>query len=319
VQDQVRVRAKGGSSNAARLPRSASRRHGHGRRRYLGTWDNESILELQRLAGNAAVAKSLVGSRRNGRVVAGVDMIKVKEAPSAPPDGLKSIRALKKGAGIMGYTVREISDNPPILKPESPTKSGEGWTTRARPVNYFGEPKFDEYWPTKGRHKIADSNYLDIDDRWEKKLHVGEDEHVSDSTLAWEQTWKLVAGIINKLAEEPGPPQASEDAARKNLFDRYRKALPEPDLNPEGDQPDEDAQRKVLAPDNGTLFWWMFQTTVVRDTRDYHKPGTDATFEGNDTIAHLADGGSQIPGPKSPELLKEVRKKFKPGEKIKDT
>jgi hypothetical protein len=277
------------------------------------------MLELQRLAGNAAVAKSLIGTKRNGRVVAGVDTIKVKNVPSPPPEGLSSIRALKNGQAIMGYTIREISDNPPILRPEAPTQSEAGWSAKARPVSYFAEPKFEEYWPTKGRHKVAEYNFLDVDDKWEKKLHEGEDEHVRDATLAWALTWKAVADIINRLAKTPGPPQATPDAATKDLFFRYRKALPEPDLRPEGAQPDEDAQRKILGVDDGTLFWWMFQTTVVRDTRNYHLPKTDHKFEGKATISHLEDGGSQIPGPKSPELLAEVRKKFKPGKIIQGT
>ena len=278
------------------------------------------MLELQRLAGNAAVAKSLVGSKRDGRVVAGVDTVQLKEVPSAPDKGLKTIRALKNGAGILGYTVREVNDNPPILKPESPTKTEKGWTTKALPIGNVGEPKFTEYWPTQGVHKLDEYNHVKIDHDWETRLHKGEDEHVSDATLAWELTWKLVEGIVAKLAKEPGPPQPSEDAARKNLFDRYRKALPEPDLVPEGAQPDEDAQRKVLGVADGTLFWWMFQTTVVRDTRSYHKPGMASEFEGKTTIAHPEpEGDFQIPGPKSPELLAQVRKKFKPGQIIKGT
>ncbi len=314
----MRVRATDGSPAHARLARSATPRHIRGGR-LARSWDQESILELQRLAGNAAVARSLIGQQRNGRVVAGVDTIKLREKPSPPPGGMKSFRDLANGRAIMGYTIREISDNPPILKPESPSQTGEGWTVKARPVNYFGEPKFEEYWPTTGRHKLAEFNYMDIDDKWEKKLHQGEDEHVSDTTLAWELTWKLVADTINRLAKAPGPPQPTADEARRNLFERYRRALREPDLRPEGAEPDENAQRKVLAVEDGTLFWWLFQTTVVRDTRSYHLPKTDHKFEDKDTISHLEDGGSQIPGPKSPELLKEVRKKFRPGEIIKGT
>ncbi len=320
MQNRLRGRAPDGSMGAPSATRTMPARHARGGRRGLSAFDNESILELQRLAGNAAVAKSLIGSKRDGRVVMGVDAIKLQEKPSPPAGGLKAIRDLKKGAGILGYTIRSIDDWPPILKPESPVQNDKGWTTKARAVSRVPEPEFKEYWPTQGRHAIAKNTFIDIDPDWERKLHVGEDEHVSDTTLAWEVTWKAVAGIINALAKEPGRPQPTAEAATKDLFDRYRRALPEPDLKPEGEQPDEDAQRKVLSPDDGTLFWWMFQTTVVRDTRNYHEPKTaPSEVGGNITVSHLENGDSKIPGPKSDELLKEVRKKFTKGAKIKGT
>jgi hypothetical protein len=175
---------------------------------------------------------------------------------------------------------------------------------------------FEEYWPTQGRHEIAERTHIQVDPDWETKLHQGEDEHVSDSTLAWELSWKKVAAIINELAKKPGPPQATSEAATKDLWNRYKRALPEEDLKPEGEQPTEDAQRKVLSPDRGTLFRWLFETTVVRDTRGYHEPKTTPVGVGEETVNKLEPGNSQLPGPLSEKLIPEVREKYKPGKNI---
>lgn len=316
MQNRLRVRAPDGSSAAARSSVASAARHLRGRGGGISVLDQESILELQRLAGNAAVAKSLIGSKRNGRTVMGVDAIKVDQKPSAPPDGLKSIRAKKKGAGLLGYTIRSIADWAPLLKPEAPTQEGKGWTTKARPINHVPEPEFEEYWPTTGKHKIADHTFIDVNGDWEKKLKGGEDEHVSDSTHAWQISWKKAAEIINGLSKKPGAAQPTQEDATKDLWNRYRNALPSEDMRPKGDQPTESAQREIFSPDHGTLFRWLFETTVVRDTRGYHEPKTKPEGVGDDTVSTIVPGDSKLPGPLSPELIKEVRVKWKPGKDI---
>ena len=315
MQNRLRVRAHGGSPAGARPTRAEAPRHLRGGRRGVAALDTESILELQRLAGNAAVAKSLVGSKRDGRIVMGVDTIKIEQHPSPPEKGLKTIRDLKDGAGILGYTVRSIADWAPTLRPESPARDEKGWTTRARPINFVPEPEFKEWWPTEGLHKIAERTYIDVEGDWEKKLKGGEDEHVSDATHAWEISWKKAAELINALSKKPGPPQPTAEAATKELWNRYRNALPE-DMRPQGDQPTDAAQRAIFSPDHGTLFRWLFETTVVRDTRGYHEPKTKPQGVGKDTVSTIEPAKSQLPGPLSPALIKEVRVKWKPGKDI---
>jgi hypothetical protein len=290
--------------------------HLRGGRRGVEALDREAIVELQRLAGNAAVAQRMIGQRRDGRVIMGVDRIKVDANPSAPPDGLAGIRKLKRGAGILGYTVRSIAEWAPILRVEAPTQDAEGWTAKARPINYVPEPEFTEYWPTQGRQKLAERTYLDIAPEWETKLHGGEDEHVSDSTHAWEISWKKAAEIINALSKEPGPTQPTGDAAVKDVWDRYRRALPADDMRPAGKMPTDQAQKDIFSTDRGTLFRWLFETTVVRDTRGYHEPKTKPTGVGDDTVSTLDDGTSKLPGPASADLISEVRAKWKPGKDI---
>jgi hypothetical protein len=310
---RVRQRAVvGGRATAEGEPRHLRSRHRAG----LAP-DQERILELQRLAGNAAVA-SAMAHRQSGRAV-GVSAIKIDKKPSAPPDGLRTIRSKKNGSGILGYTIRSIEEGPPILKPDQPAKTDKGWTLKPRAVSFVPEPFFEEYWPTQGRHALAPHQFIDVDGDWESKLRVGEDQHVTDTTLAWELTWQTVAGIINKLAKDDKPPaHPSEDAARADLWKRYMSALPE-DLRPDSTAPSTEAQHQVLTTDQGSIFRWMFDTTVVRDTRDYHTPATKPSEVGKDDISHLEVGQSNIPGPTSPELIAQVRKKYTRGAIIKGT
>jgi hypothetical protein len=244
------------------------------------------------------------------------DRIQLDLKPAAPADGLRSIRARKGGAGILGLTLRGIEDAPPLFRPEPPVKGEAGWTARPRPIGSVPEPILEEYWPTKGRHKIAGHTFVDIDDEWAGRLKAGEDEHSSDARLAWELTWKKTADTINRIAKQPGPPASTPEAATKGLWKRYVAALPS-DLRPEGDSPSDEAQRAVLAVRAGTFFAWLWEATIVRDTRNYHEPRTKpADAAGRDTISVVVAGDSRIPGPTSEELLADLRPKYTKGRKI---
>jgi hypothetical protein len=308
-----RIARRAGRDADSRRPDGTSR--WRPRRRIGLSSDQEAVLELQRLAGNHAVVAALARARSGGRVAA-LDAIKLDQRPSAPEDGLDQIRKRAGGRGVMGYTIRAIEDSPPLLRPEAPVKEAGGWTVRPRSVSYLPEPMLEEYWPTKGRHKIGDGSFLDVDDEWERKLRVGEDEHVADATLAWQLTWQTVARAINDLAKKPGPPAATPEGASRALWDRYRKALPV-DLRPEGDAPSETAQRDVLAVRGGTFFAWLWETTIVRDTRGYHEPRTKPVPEVRDVaVNQLVDATSKIPGPTSKELIEELRPKYTRGRRI---
>ena len=296
-------------------PTVASRRHPTGRRRGLAS-DQESILDLQGLAGNGAVAAALGRVRSGGNVVASAHAVSADLHAAAPEDGIQSIRAKAGGRGLLGLTIRGIEDSPPLFRAEPPVKSGDGYTAKARPVRQPPEPILEEYWPTKGRHKVADGTFIEVSDEWERKLRLGEDEHASDANLAVELTWKKVAAVINQLARQPGPVESSADAATNALWKRYLQALPA-DLRPDTATPSESAQRDVLAVRGGTFFGWMWESTVVRDTRGYHEPRTKGKATAGDVVVNeIVPADSKLPGPTSEELLTELRKKYTPGRKI---
>ena len=75
----------------------------------------------------------------------------------------------------------------------------------------------------------------------------------------------------------------------------------------------------MLAVRAGTFFAWLWEVTIVRDTRNYHEPRTKpADAAGRDTISVVVAGDSRIPGPTSEELLAELRPKYTNGRYIID-
>jgi hypothetical protein len=265
------------------------------------------LLELQRLAGNQAVVAA-IGSWRNGRIVMGVEHSDLKLHPSAPPDGLGKMRALKNGQGILGLTIRSIEPSPPLLRPEAPVQTEAGWTCKTRKTR-VPEPYFEVYWPTKGRHAVSPGITLDVGADWDAKLKQGEDEHVEDTTLGWQQTWGQVGAKVNELAQAPGPPKPTEAEARRDLWARFAHSLPK-DLRPTGAEPSEEAQTaKWGFEPKTTLFRRLFDATVARDTRNWHLPGTTVEFDGKNEIRSLVDGSSKIGEVKSEDLIKEIRAK----------
>jgi len=279
--------------------------------------EQESMLELQRLAGNGAVARALAEWRSQG-LVASVDAIELTRDGLAPEGGITGIREHTSNKAAIALTQRGIRDEPPIMRAEPATKTTSGYTTKARRVDSIPEPIIKEWWPTAGRHKIAHGSYLDVDGDWEKKLEKGEDEHASDARLSWELTWRKVQQTINSLAEKPGPAEATSEAATKALWRRYVSALPK-DLQPEGDMPNDARQRDVLAVRPGTFFAWMWEITVARDGRMYHEtrtvPSSSPKAAPKDAIVQEIAGFPQfqVPGPKSEDLIEEIRKKYTPG------
>jgi len=265
-----------------------------------------SVLDLQRLAGNRAVAAEL-GSMREGRRVVAVGHA-VNVVPSAPPKGLQEIRATKGGRGILGNTVTSIEPSPPLLRPEPPTKTAEGWTSRARRAR-VPELDFEVLYPTAGRHELAPHNFLDVTEHWSEQIHEGEKEHVEDGLLAWQSTWKLIGKVIEALAKESGPAQPSSEAATLDLWRRFVSKLPS-DLRPEGDAPTEESQTAKWGMDEKTLFRTLLGATTRRDTRSWHAPSVDIDhIEGKDEYKTLSKGNSRIREVTPEDLLSEVRAK----------
>jgi len=270
-----------------------------------------SLLDLQRLAGNRAVAAE-IGSWRNGRVVLGVSNVHLKAHPSAPPDGVRQIRESRNGGGLLGRTVASIDPSPPLLRAETPVKVDHGWTCQAIPAR-APEPYLEVYWPTAGRHEMYPHVYLDVSKEWEDRLKAGEDEHVSDHTLGWEVTWGTVSETIANLAQAPGPVQATEDAARKDLWRRFSGALPA-DLRPNGAEPTDDAQTTQWGFEpSTTLFQRLFGATTARDHRGWHTTSSELGHQtGQDEFRHVG-GTTRIGEVSSEDLIGEIRGKAAKG------
>jgi hypothetical protein len=267
-----------------------------------------SLLDLQRLAGNRAVAAE-VGSSRNGRVVVGVSKVELKTHPSSPPAGVRAIRESRGGGGLLGRTVASIESAPPLLRADAPIKSDKGWTCQALPTR-APEPYLEEWWPTAGRHEMYPHIYLDVSQDWEDRLKAGEDEHVADHTLGWQLTWAIVSQAVAELAKAPGPARPTEEAARSDLWERFRAALPA-DLRPGGDAATDEAQAAKWGLEPTTsLFRRLFQGTKARDQRGWHTTTSELDSQegpdGRDEIRHVA-GTTRIGEVSSADLLAELR------------
>jgi hypothetical protein len=279
--------------------------------------DQEAVLNLQRLAGNAAVRGALGEGRGSGRVTT-VDAVSINREGMAPDKGISQIRGKANGSSVLAYTKRTIDEKPPIMLPDPAEKVAGGYASRAQKVSGIAEPKIEEWWPKQGRHKVADQSFIDVDPDWEKTLEKGEDEHRDDATLSWELTWKVVQDTINRFAEKPGPVAATPADAEKALWQKYVAALPK-DLRPGGAQPSPAKQLEVLAVKPGTFFAWMWEATVSRDSRGYHDtktvPSTKATNVPKGATVNDIEGlqDFKVPGPTSKDHLKEMREKYTPG------
>lgn len=279
--------------------------------------EQEAVLEIQRLAGNAAVTRALQDGRANGRVTS-IDAISLRREGMAPDKGIKQIREKAGGASVLAYTTRSIVDKPPIMLPEPAAKVQGGYASRAQKVSGVPEPDVKEWWPKGGRHKVAEQSYIQVDPDWEKTLEKGEDEHGNDAKLSWELTWKVVQDTINALADTPGPVAASPEEAEKALWKKYVAALPK-DLRPAGGTPSPARQLEVLAVRPGTFFAWMWEATVSRDSRMNHetrtKPSMTATNVPKGAIVNEIEGmpDFKVPGDSSKDFLTDMRAKYTPG------
>lgn len=264
-----------------------------------------SLLELQQLAGNRAVAAE-IGSWRNGRVVIGASNVDVKTHPSAPPDGVRKIRESRNGGGLLGRTVASIDPSPPLLRADAPVKVDHGWTCQAIPAR-APEPYLETYWPTAGRHEMYPHVYLDVSADWEGRLKAGEEEHVSDHTLGWQVTWGAVSEAIANLAQSPGPALPTEDGARKDLWKRFKGALPG-DMRPKSAEPTDEAQQAEWGFEpSTTLFQRLFGATKARDHRGWHTTTSELDHQAGDDEFRTVGGTTRIGEVTSEDLISEIR------------
>lgn len=282
--------------------------------------EQESILELQRLAGNAAVTRALADGRAAGLVTT-VDSMDLTREGMPPDKGVEQIREKTANKLTLALTQRGIGPYPPIMRPLAPEQVKDGYVARTQKVGSIPEPQVKEYWPKEGRHKLPGNSYLDVDPGWEEKLRDGEDEHGRDAKVAWELTWKLVQDTINRFADKAGPPAATPEAATKALWRRYVNALPK-ELQPAGEMPTEARQREVLDVKPGTFFAWMWEATVARDQRMNHSTKAVPAMSPKNppkgavvsTIDRLPD--FKVPGKTSEDFIAELRAKWEPGKII---
>lgn len=307
---------QGGAPTHADRTADGTARH-RPRSRHGFSAEQESVIELQRLAGNAAVTRALAEGREGGRVTS-IDMMTIVREAMAPEKGIKETREHAGGASVVALTQRGIRDEPPLMRPEPAAKVQGGYAAKAQKVGSIPEPEIHEWWPKDGRHKVSDDTYLDVNGDWTKKLEQGEDEHRDDAKLAWELTWKKVQDTINSFAEKPGPTAETPDAAEKALWSKYVAALPEK-LKPEGASPSIAKQREVLGVTPGTYFTWMWEATVSRDSRMYHETRTVPSLKATNVppganineIKPTSD--FKVPGPTPEDHLKEFRGMYTPG------
>lgn len=293
----------------------------HSRSRHGLSSEQESVLELQRLAGNAAVAHALAEGRSSGRVTS-VDAIEINRESMSPEMGVQQIREHTTNKTTLALTQRGIENSPPIMRPEPAEKTKDGYTTRTHKVSSIPEPEIHEWWPKAGRHLLSKGSYLDVETEWQDKLEQGEDEHRDDAKLAWEKTWKTVQDTINRFAAKPGPPEPTPEAAQKALWKRYVAALPK-DLQPAGDVPNEARQREILEVRPGTFMAWMWEITVARDQRLNHSTTTNVASKstqpapkGAMTSGIAPHPQFLVPGLSSEALIEEIRKKYTPNARI---
>jgi hypothetical protein len=279
--------------------------------------EQQQILELQRQAGNAAVTHALNASKTAGHVTT-IDRMEINREGMAPEKGVQQIREKTANKLTLALTQRGILNEPPLFRAETPKQDKGGYTTQAHKVGSIPEPEIHEFWPKEGLHKMADGSLLDVSQDWEQDLQKGEDQHRDDALLAWKITWKAVQTAINKFAAKPGPAEATPDDAVKALWKRYVTSLDE-ELRPKGEMPTDAAQRDVLSLRPKTYFAHAWETTVVRDTRDYHTavPGALPTSGGHPApkdamvLGVVAGGKFDVKGPEPEVLSNQLREKWR--------
>src|SRR5262245_8032965 len=98
------------------------RPHGH---RGLAP-DQAAVLNLQGLAGNAAVSHAIESSR-SGNVVTSVNRIELRRDAMSPQKGVEDIRKQTANKLTLALTQRGLEDTPPMFKAEKPQKGDKGW------------------------------------------------------------------------------------------------------------------------------------------------------------------------------------------------
>ena len=253
-----------------------------------------------------------IGSAAGNAAVAGLVGRVTTNMPQDPPGGVREIRRVG-GGGTLGHTRALMEDAPPLFRLPSPAAAEGGYTVRPGRTR-APELDFEVRYPTRGRHVLYEgrsssgaqaNTYLEVSQAWSGTLLRGEEEHVSDQTIAWEYTWKRVADIVNAMAAEAPVTGATPDGARRAAWTRFVDRLPGP-LRPAGADPSESAQLEKWQVTGSTS---LFRTMIGESKRARDLPSTWHTpdalldhMEGDNEVRALSPGRSQI-GRTTPEVL----------------
>ena len=242
------------------------------------------------LAGNAAVA-SIVSRART-------------DQPQAPPGGVREIRRVA-GGGTLGHTRLSMDPTPPLFRLPSPSAADGAYSVRPGRTR-ASELDFVVRWPSAGRHVLYEATssagaqantYLDVDADWSAKILQGENEHVGDQTIAWQDTWRRVADTVNQMAAEPPVTGATPDEARRAAWTTFVHRLPAP-LRPDGAEPSEAAQLAKWAWEepNSVFRTLIGESKRARDLPSpWHTPEASLDhMEGDNEVRTLSPGKSEI-------------------------
>jgi hypothetical protein len=241
-----------------------------------------AFTDLGRRAGNAAVA-GLVGRVRT-------------DLPQDPPAGVKEIRRVGSG-GTLGHTRALMDPSPPLFRLREP-ETREG-SAAVRP-NRTRAPEldFEVRYPTPGRHQLYEGIFLDVSPDWTATILEGEEEHVQDQTIAWQDTWRRVADAVNAMADGAPVTAATPDAARQAAWRQFVASLP-PQLRPAGREPSEESQLAAWGfEQRDSAFRRLIgESKRARDDSQWHTPDSSLDhMEGTAEVRVITRGSSRIPG-----------------------
>ncbi len=241
-----------------------------------------ALADLGGLAGNAAVA-DFVGRVRT-------------DLPQDPPGGVREIRRVG-GGGTLGHTRALMDPSPPLFRLRD-AESREG-AVGVRP-NRTRAPEldFEVRYPTPGRHLLYEGIHLEVSADWSATILQGEEEHVADQTIAWQDTWRRVAEAVNAMADGAPVTAATPDEARRAAWRQFVASLP-PQLRPAGRDPSEEAQLAAwgFEQPNSAFRRLIGESKRARDDSQWHTPDSSLDHtEGSDEVRVIARGSSRIPG-----------------------
>jgi hypothetical protein len=264
---------------------------------------------LDRVARASAFAR--IGSTAGNAAVAGLVSRVRTNMPLDPPEGVREIRRVG-GGGTLGHTRALMDPSPPLFRLPSPTAADGAYAVRPGRTR-APELDFEVRYPTRGRHVLYEGTtsagaraniYLEVSPEWSRTILTGEEEHVGDQTIAWQDTWGRVAEVVNAMATEAPVTAATPEEAQRTAWRTFVGRLPGP-LRPDGADASESAQ---LAKWDVTSSTSIFKKLVgeskrARDISQWHTPDSSLDhMEGENEVRVLAAGSSQI-GVTTPEVL----------------
>jgi hypothetical protein len=249
-----------------------------------------ALAHLGGLAGNAAVA-GFVGRVRT-------------DLPQDPPNGVRDIRRVG-GGGTLGHTRALMDPSPPLFRLQEPETRETGVAVRPNRTR-APELDFEVRYPTPGRHQLYEGIFLDVSADWSATILQGEEEHVADQTIAWQDSWRRVADAVNAMADGPPVTGANPDEARRAAWRQFVASLPQP-LRPAGRDPAEESQLAAwgFEQPNSAFRRLIGESKRARDDSQWHTPDSALDhMEGETEVRVITRGSSRIPGTTPEEVMR---------------